>query len=116
MLDYAKILAYAVRNARREKGLTQQQLADLIDIDPRTVMNIENCKGNPKMEVLLPLLRALQIDPMEVVYPELTQNRDTTRRFEILLSSCTAEEMEVLIPICEAALTVLRDREAITIK
>lgn len=42
----------------------------MIDIDARTVLNIENYKGNPKMEVLFPLIRALKIDPNLIFYPE----------------------------------------------
>ncbi len=52
-------------------GLTQNQVAVLIDSDERTIMNIENYKANTTMEVLYPLIRTLQIDPREIFCPEM---------------------------------------------
>ena len=50
MQDYSHPLGDAVKVARSELGLTQEQVAGKIDADVRTVMNIENYKGTPKME------------------------------------------------------------------
>lgn len=56
MLDYSHSLGDAVKRARGELGLTQREVADKVDIDVRTVLNIENYKGNPKLIVLFPLI------------------------------------------------------------
>lgn len=71
MQDYSRLLGDALKRARGESGYTQREVADKIGKDVRTVLNIENYKGNPKMEVLYPLIRALNIDAREVFYPEL---------------------------------------------
>ena len=57
MQVYSKPLGDAVKRARGEQNLTQSQVAEAANIDVRTVLNIENYKGNPKMEVLYPLVR-----------------------------------------------------------
>jgi DNA-binding XRE family transcriptional regulator len=62
MPEYSRPLGDAVKRARTELSLTQNEVADAADVDVRTVLNIENYKGNPKMEVLFPLVRALKID------------------------------------------------------
>lgn len=62
MQVYSKPLGDAVKRARGEQNLTQSQVAEAANIDVRTVLNIENYKGNPKMEVLYPLVRALKMD------------------------------------------------------
>ena len=59
MHDYSHPLGDAVKRARGRLDLTQSEVADLADIDVRTVLNIENYKGNPKMEVLYPLIRGM---------------------------------------------------------
>ena len=71
MSDYAHTLGDAVKRARGKSGLTQSEVADAANVDVRTVLNIENYKGNPKMEVLYPLIRVLKIDTKEVFYPEM---------------------------------------------
>lgn len=47
MRDFSRPLGDAVKRARGEQDLTQAQVAGMIDKDTRTVMNIENYKGNP---------------------------------------------------------------------
>ena len=70
MLDYRIALGNAIKAARTELNLTLNEVADLINSDSRTVLNIENYKGNPKMEKLFLLIRSLHIDPSIVFYPE----------------------------------------------
>lgn len=108
MEEYTKILGDAVRKARCERGLTQNEVADRIDVDVRTVLNIENHKGNPKLDVLYPLVRALQMDPMELFYPELNPRREETDRFVRWISQCDEAELAALLPICEKVLEALR--------
>ena len=57
MPQYTRPLGDAVKRARGELGVTQRQVAEAADVDVRTVLNIENYKGNPKLEVLYPLIR-----------------------------------------------------------
>lgn len=90
-------------------------LITLTLIDTRTVLKIENHKGNPKMEILFPLIRELQIDPNMIFYPELQHNREYLSRFQHFLSQCSEEEIRMLIPICEVVLSVLRDNKSIHI-
>ena len=71
MPDYSKPLGDVVKCARKRLDLTQNEVADTIQVDVRTIINIENFKGNPKMEVLYPLIRSLKIDAREIFYPEL---------------------------------------------
>ena len=54
MQDYARPLGDAVKVARNDLRLTQEQVASQINTDPRTIMNIENYRGNPKMGTLYP--------------------------------------------------------------
>lgn len=116
MQDYAQVLGTVVRNARLELGLTQNEVAERADIDVRTVLNIENYKGNPKLEVLFPLIRELKLDPNAVFYPEVSQMQSSISQFAILLSQCTEDEVRCLIPICETILSVIRSNHVIQIQ
>ncbi len=108
MSDFAQPLGNVIKQAREKQELTQAQLASMINIDARTVLNIENYKGNPKMEVLYPLIRALKIDPNLIFYPERQhRNSDLTYLYH-LLDTCTEQEAAALIQIMETVLTVLR--------
>lgn len=112
MYEFSHPLGNAVKKARNELGLTQCNVADQIGIDPRTVLNIENYKANPKTEVLYPLVRALKIDPWEIFYSELQQTNSALRQLHILLLECSDAEIESLLPILRAALSVMKSKES----
>ena len=48
--NYSALLGDAVKRARGRTGMTQAQVAEAADIDPRTVLNIENNKGTIDIE------------------------------------------------------------------
>ena len=108
MQEFSRPLGDAVKRARGELNLTQAQVAGKINRDTRTVMNIENYKGNPKMEVMYPLIRVLQIDPREIFNPEMGRESPSIRRLRFLIADCGEQEAATLIPVVEAVLSALR--------
>ena len=112
MQSYSRPLGDAVKRARAELGFTQNQVAEAADIDVRTVLNIENYKGNPKMEVLFPLVRVLKMDSREIFYPEIRRESPAIR---FLIEECSEEEAEALAPAIESILSVLRSKTAATV-
>lgn len=116
MPEYAQLLGNAVKTARGKMELTQLAVANSIDIDCRTVLNIENNKGNPKMEVLYPLIRTLHIDPWDVFYPEMQRQSPSICQLRLLVEECTESEAKAMIPIIHAVLNVLRSSDAVHIK
>ena len=69
MHDYVKTLGTVIRKAREEQGLSQASLAEELGIDVRTIINIEYFRGNPKFEVLYPLVTTLRIPADRIFYP-----------------------------------------------
>lgn len=92
MQEYSRSLGDVIKRARGKLGLTQNEVADAADIDVRTVLNIENYKGNPKMEVLYPLVRALKIDAREIFNPEIQRESPALRQLRLLIEECSEEE------------------------
>ena len=86
------------------------------NVDVRTVLNIENYKGNPKMEVLYPLIRALKIDAREIFNPEMQRESPSLRQLRLLIEDCTEDEAASIIPIFNSILSVLRERNVTQIK
>ena len=116
MKEYSRFLGDAVKRARGASGLTQREVADKMNKDVRTVLNIENYKGNPKLEVLYPLVRALNIDPREVFYPNMQQESPAIRHLRLLVDDCSEEEATVLIPVLQSVLRAIRSKGGTEIK
>ena len=109
-------LGCIVKEARLRLGYTQSQLAEKVGVEVRTVMHIENGIGNPTWEVVFPLIRALEIDPRAIFYPELKREDEAMAHIQILLSRCSEDDIRSLIPICEAVLSVFYERSGIRIE
>lgn len=116
MLDYSRVLGDVVKVAREQTGLTQAELAATISRDTRTVLNIENYKGNPKLEVLYPLVRALRIDSREIFYPEMRCDSPALRQLRLLVADCSDEEATAIIPVLQAAIQMVRNCNTTAIK
>ena len=115
MQEYVYSLGDIIRHERLRADLTQDELAERVGVDPRTILKIENHRGNPKLEVLYPLIRALNIDANRVFYPESSNDSNELKQFHALLSQCSAEEIHSLYQVCKAVLSVLKDTHPIEI-
>jgi len=67
-----------IKLARLKKGLTQNELSELISVDPSYISNIETGKKNISVVVLVNLVDALEIlpndllcDSIETITPEI---------------------------------------------
>ena len=116
MPEYSRPLGDAVKRARGKLGLTQNEVADAADIDARTVLNIENYKGNPKMEVLFPLVRALKMDAREIFNPEIQRESPAIRQLRLLIEDCDEGEAAAIIPVFKAVLNTPREQNRTSIK
>ena len=99
MNNYQRILGERVKSERKKRGLTQVQLAELIHSNKRTIIDIENYRGNPKMETLVDLLTFLRIDPYIIFYSEPTLRSDALSQLELSLHDCSNEQIKMLVPI-----------------
>lgn len=113
MYDFSYPLGNAVKSTRYQRGLTQLQVAEMADIDVRTVMNIENYKANPKMEVLFPLIRTLRVDARTIFNPELERDAPMFQQLRLMVEECSEQEAEALIPVVESVIAALRAKDAI---
>lgn len=64
--DKAEALGIRIRNLRRERGLTQRNLAFDADIDESTVLRIEKGRLIITVDLLFVLAEALGIQPKEL--------------------------------------------------
>lgn len=74
MSDFKKLLGKRIKEIRKSKNLTQEKLAELINIEVPSMSYIETGKFAPSVETLQKLSEVLQVKPWEFYYFEtLTQ-------------------------------------------
>ena len=111
MQEFAQTLGNAVKQARLGLKMTQLEVAERIQADERTILNIEHYKGNPKMEILWALIRALGIDANAVFYPEKAHESNDLMRMQLLLDDCSEDELKLLLSICQSVLDAYRSAQ-----
>lgn len=57
-----------IRQFRQEKGLTQQQLADLVGVTRQTINALENARYNPSLLLAYHITKILGKDAIEDIF------------------------------------------------
>ena len=104
-MDYKEIGA-RIREARRAAGMTQEQLAEAVDITPVYVSRIENGVKRASLSVLLRITKALDT---HIEYL-LTENAPCAAdNLAELMNDCSERERQIIIKIAAAAKDALRE-------
>lgn len=97
-------LGDVLKEARKYKSLTREQLSEIINITPRYLMSIENENKKPSYDVLFRLIRKLGISADAIFYPEQESNNTQRGSLIRLLSLCDQHEIDVITATVEALL------------
>lgn len=73
-------LREAIRNERKNKRITQEELAEMLEVSPTHVKHIESGHRKPSIEILFELAKILNISLDEVVFQRI--GRPMTPRAE----------------------------------
>ena len=72
-LDF-KPLGIAIKKAREAKGWTQEYLAQLVDLTPRSIMYIENRGQHPRLNKFYLITTLLDISVDQFFFPLVAMN------------------------------------------
>jgi len=98
--EKTKQIGKRIRHIRKINKITQEQLAEMINVSVPYISNIENGKVNVGAEVIIRLAQALQVSADILLCLEITE-RDTkyTETFSRLTKQCASEDTEQLLKI-----------------
>ena len=72
------ITGETIKHLREAKGITQNQLADMIGISSKAVSKWETAKGLPDIMLIEPLSKALGISVMELISGDTVANKNVS--------------------------------------
>ena len=75
-----RALGQAIKEARTKQGLTREQAAGIIHIDPRYLTNIENKGQHPSLQVFYKLVTLFNLSVDQFFYPGIEPDKSTQRR------------------------------------
>lgn len=104
-IESSKMLGVVVKQYREYIGLTQSQLAKRLYIGTRTIMEIENHRGNPQFDILHSLIRELNIPANLIFYSERCNISKLEEDIIQKLSLCSNKQMTLIQAIIETMLS-----------
>lgn len=104
MIDYIA-LGKCIRKCRKEQGLTQAKLAEMIDISPNHISKVENGTTKPSLQVFVDIADALNVpmDQLMLRNPNKSVTGSSTYADKVnqIFDSCTAKQKVSIIQILE---------------
>jgi transcriptional regulator with XRE-family HTH domain len=93
-VDIKKIIGSRIAEIRKKKGMTQDQLAEKMEISPKYLSSIERGKENPTLNTLINLAQCLGVD-LGVIF-SFPQIEDPSKRKSLINSLLTKADEDQL--------------------
>ena len=108
MIDYADI-GSRIRAVRLERKMTQEQLANAVNLGVTHISHIETGSSIPSLQSFIAILNALNCSADELLCRELVTTQEIKNHWLIeLVSDCSIEETKVLSDTLKALKQSLR--------
>ena len=91
-----------IKRKREASGMTQEQLAFIIDRDPRTVMYHENDGQHPSLNIFYQLVTRFDISVDQFFYPDKGAASGCKSRIDVMLSSMDEKDLRLVETIIRA--------------
>jgi transcriptional regulator with XRE-family HTH domain len=101
-----KALGAAIKAARQENRLTQEQLSEMVGIVPSHVKQIEAGTRSPSVEVLYKLAHTLNFSVDEIFFPGRKGDQKLLYKIERSLQECSVHELRVVY----STISALKDK------
>ena len=105
-------IGLAIKRAREAAGMTQEQLAYIVDRAPRTIMYNENDGQHPSLNTFYQMITMFDISVDQFFYPDMSADAACKKRIDILLNSLDEKELREIEVIIQA-LKSLKETEEV---
>ena len=104
------LLGDAIRQARINANMTQEELAERVNITPTHLKHIESEHRKPSIEVLFQIATILNLSLYSLLFPADEDKADSIKKVHLLLSKCTDNELKIVYDVVSS---LLQHREKI---
>lgn len=106
-LDY-KMIGMRIRNLRKNRGISQEELAESVDISATHISHIENGSTKLSLTVLVNIASVLSVQIDELLFDHVSSSSDHIISNIIeSLSSCSKQQLKIINEIMSATIKSL---------
>ena len=96
MIDYASI-GHKVKEIRLKKGITQEQLAEAVDVGVTHISHLETGSGTVSLKVFLAIVNYLECSSDEILCKEINAARPIVNNWLTdLVADCDQTEIKII--------------------
>ena len=92
----------AIKRSREACGMTQEQLAYIVDRSPRTIMYNENDGQHPSLNTFYQMVTMFDISVDQYFYPAHNSDSSCRKRIDTMLNSLDEKDLQVVEAIIHA--------------
>lgn len=94
-----------IKEERLKNNLTQEQLAEAINVTGVYISHIESGSTKPSLETLIKISNALKITPDFLLYDSLYKSKEYIKdEIASLLNNCNEENLQLVVKLIKAVL------------
>ncbi len=103
MKPIRQLLGERIRELRKAKGLTQEQLAELVGVEPRHISRVEGGYNSPSIERLARIAEVLGVPIQELFnFMHLNDSADRLQDIEDAIKGMSEEYQKIVYKIVHA--------------
>lgn len=89
-----------IKELRKKRGYSQEKLAEIVDVNFRTIQRIETGKNIPTLETLVKLAQALEVTMKDLFTYECFKSRDELlKKINLLINKLDDEKLKTFYKI-----------------
>lgn len=97
-----------IKNKRKEKGISQGQLAERAGVSLPYISDIENGKKNISINVLVAISESLDVTPNYLLGIEEKNVDGISEELDSIFSNCSEQDKEILLKILRDAKSLIK--------
>ena len=85
-----------IKEKRKARGMTQEELAYIVDRAPRTIMYNENDGQHPSLNTFYQMVTMFDISVDQYFYPSQNRGSECRKRIDAMLNSLDEKELKIV--------------------
>lgn len=111
MINYISI-GHRIRMIRRDLGMTQEVLAEKINVTPTHISRIETGTSSPSLQTLVDICNVLGVTIDDLMQDSLSvTGKRVDGRLDKLLADCTLAEKNMIVKVINVLLQEIRSMQ-----
>ena len=101
-MNTADNIGEAIKNSRIKKMMTQEELAEILDVTPTHIKHLESGHRKPSVPVLFTIAKTLDMSIDNIIFSNKHQNEKTIAEINNRLQYLSDNELNIILDLTDS--------------